>query len=43
MQPHFELGVKKFEVENCFLATELDLLGGWMLRWMDGWMGVKLD
>jgi hypothetical protein len=43
----FQTRVQKFEIENFWLTTELDLIGGWvdgwMDRWMDGWMGVKSD
>jgi hypothetical protein len=38
MSAGLQTGVKKFEVENCWLPTELDLICGQMDGWMDGWM-----
>jgi hypothetical protein len=30
-------GVKIFEEKNCWLTAELDLVGGLMDGWMNGW------
>jgi hypothetical protein len=36
------LKVSKNVFRNCWMTTELVLVGGWMDGWMDGWMGLNL-